>query len=31
MPIQLTVCDTAALDEALRFSYGNAPAPSIDS
>ena len=30
MPIQLTICDAAALDEALRFSYGNAPAPSFD-
>jgi len=26
MPIQLAVCDTAALDEALRISYGIAPA-----
>jgi hypothetical protein len=31
MPIQLTICDAAALDEALRFSYGIAPAPSIDA
>ena len=30
MPIQLTICDAAALDEALRFSYGNVPVPSID-
>jgi hypothetical protein len=30
MPIQLKICDTAALDEALRFSYANALAPSID-
>jgi hypothetical protein len=30
MPIRLAVADTAALDEALRFAYGNAPAPSID-
>jgi hypothetical protein len=26
MPIQLAVCDTAALDEALRVAYGIAPA-----
>ena len=30
MSINLAVADTAALDEALRFAYGNAPAPSID-
>ena len=29
-PINLAVADTAALDEALRFAYGNAPAPSLD-
>jgi len=31
MPIRLAVADTAALDDALRFAYGNAPAPSIDA
>jgi hypothetical protein len=31
MPIRLAICDTAALDEALRFSYGIAPAPTIDA
>ena len=30
MRIQLTICDAAALDEALRFAYGNALAPSFD-
>jgi hypothetical protein len=31
MPIQLAVCDTAALDEALRFAYGEAPVPRIEA